>query len=126
MGARMSGPFPRCSETERTFAAESVDPGWSGAAEASVLAGFATISGLSLVSLNVECRATLCLLQLVEPRTRAPNHPNPNVPEIARSAGLKVLWRIGIRDRTGTPVSMAYLERAESVEAAPVDAPPPP
>jgi hypothetical protein len=114
-------PVPEMLVTERAFAAESADPGWSTAAEARVLAGFAAIPGLSLVSLHVECRATLCLLQFVEPQTPAPNQPNPNVDEIVQSAGLKVLWRIGIR-AAGAPVSMAYLAR-EPAGAAPADAP---
>lgn len=115
---RRMQPIPEMLETERAFAAENVDPSWSTAAEAGVLAGFAAISGLSLVSLNVECRTTLCLLQFVEPQTPPPNYPNPNVAEIASSAGLKVLWRMGIRDRTGAPVAMAYLARAAEETAA--------
>ena len=109
-------------ETERAFAAESADPGWSTAAEAGVLAGFAEIPGLSLVSLNVECRTTLCLLQLVTPRTPPPDYPNPNIAEIAKSAGLKSIWQMGIRVRSGAPVMLAYLERVGTAEA-PADAP---
>jgi len=119
---RRMQPLAEMLMTERAFAAESVAPGWSSAAEASVLAGFAAIPGLGLVSLHVECRATLCLLQFVEPQTPPPNYPNPNVAQIATSAGLKVLWQIGIR-ADGAPVQMAYLERAEPAEAAAADAP---
>ena len=110
-------PPPEMLATERAFAAESVDPGWSTAAEASVLARFAEIPGLSLVSLNVECRKTLCLLQFVTPQAPAPDYPNPNIAEIARSVGLKSLWMMGIRVG-GAPVSLAYLERAGSAEAS--------
>lgn len=118
---RRMRPIPEMLETERVFAAESVDPGWSTAVEASVLARFAEMPGLSLVSLNVECRATLCLLQFVTPQTPAPDYPNPNVAEIAQSAGLKSLWMFGIR-AAGAPVTLAYLERREPAEAVPADA----
>lgn len=117
-------PIPEMVETERAFAAESVDPSWSTAAEASVLARFAEIPGLSLVSLNVECRATLCLLQFVAPQAPPPNYPNPNIAEIATSVGLKPLSMMGIR-ANGAPVMLAYLERADAAKAPAGDAEPP-
>jgi hypothetical protein len=112
-------PNPELLETERRFAAEGLDPDWSTAAEARVLASLAEIPGLRLVSLNVECRATLCLLQLVTPQQPPPDSPNLNVPEIAKSAGLKPVAMMGIRARSGVPLLIAYLERGGAAETPP-------
>jgi len=100
---------------DRAFAAESEDPTWSTAAEASVLGRIAGIPGLALVSLNVECRTTLCLLQFVTPQTPAPNAPDTVT--IVRAAGLKSLYLMAVRDRSGAPVSLAYLQRVETADA---------
>ena len=108
-------------ETERAFAAERVDPAWSTAAEAAVLGRIAEIPGVAYVSLNIECRTTLCLLQFVEPATPAPNSGIVEVVNLVKPEGLKGLWMIAVRDRTGVPVAMAYLQRVETTEA-PADA----
>ena len=130
-------PIPELLETERAFAAESVDPTWSTQTEARILGRIAEITGLALVSLNVECRTTLCRLQLVEPGT-VPNRPSvtfpgpdraaasrPSVTDLVRATGLKARWVIAVRDRNGTPVSLAYLERGETT-GSPPDAREPP
>lgn len=119
-------PIPELLETEREFAAQNTDPDWSTATEARILDQIAGIPGLSLASLNVECRTTLCRVQFVQPGT-APGLPNgsavfpsldraaavgaPGMVEIVGSTGLKSRWVIAVRDRNGTPVSLAYLER---------------
>lgn len=109
-------PPPELLETERAFAAESVDPLWSTAAESAVLGRIAEVPGLKLVSLNVECRTTLCLLQYVTPPTPPPSSGIVDVVNLVQPAGLKSAWMIGIRVRSGAPVSLAYLQRVETAE----------
>jgi hypothetical protein len=119
-------PIPELLETEREFAAQSTDPSWSTATEARILDQIAGIAGLALASLNVECRTTLCRVQFVQPGTvpglpngsavfpsldRAPAVGAPGMVKIVGSTGLKSRWVIAVRDRNGTPVSLAYLER---------------
>ncbi|HSC16040.1 MAG TPA: hypothetical protein VLI71_13030 [Gammaproteobacteria bacterium] len=106
--------LPEMLETERAFAAERVDPVWSTATEATVLGRIAEIPGAAYVSVNVECRTTLCLLQFVESSTPAPSSGIAEVINLVKPAGLKPLWTIGIRVRGGAPVGMAYLERVET------------
>jgi len=130
-------PVPELLETERAFAAESVDPLWSTATEARILGQISEIAGLKLASLNVECRTTLCRLQFVEPGT-VPDRPSvtfpapdraasnrPSITDLVRATGLKGRWVIAVRDRNGTPVSLAYLERGETT-GSPPDAREPP
>jgi hypothetical protein len=120
--------IPELIETERRFALEPVDPAWSTAAEAQILTKIAEVPGLELVSLDVECRQTLCRLQFVTPGPhptgppppRAPDPAAPQVPgiaEIARATGLTGRWVFGF-----TELSMAYLERGEDANS-PVAAP---
>jgi hypothetical protein len=119
--------IPELIETERAFATESSDPAWSTAAEAQILAKIAEVPGLELVSLDVECRQTLCRLQFVTPgphpngppsaAPRVPDAPQiPGIAEIAGATGLKGRWVFGFSE-----LSMAYLERGENadVPAAP-------
>ena len=105
--------LPELLETDRAFAAESEDPQWSTATEAAVLGRIAQIPGAAYVSVNVECRTTLCLLQFVESSTPAPSSGIVEVTNLVKPEGLKPLWTMGIRVRGGAPVGMAYLERVE-------------
>jgi hypothetical protein len=110
---RRMAPPPELLETERAFAAESVDPLWSTATEARVLSRIAEIPGAAYVSLNVECRTTLCLMQFVQSAAPAPNSGIVEVVQMVAEDGLKSLWAMGIRVR-GAPVSLAYLQRVDA------------
>jgi hypothetical protein len=107
--------LPEVLDADRAFAAESVDPVWSTATEAGVLGRIAQIPGASYVSLNVECRTTLCLLQLIASSTPAPGSGIAEVAKLVESEGLKALFSFGIRVR-GAPLGIAYLQRAATAE----------
>jgi len=111
--------LPELLETDRTFAAESVDPAWSTAAESRVLQHIAEIPGASYVSLNVECRTTLCLLQFVQSSTPAPNSGIAEIAKLVEPERLKPLWMFGIRVRGGVPLGIAYFQRVEAAGASP-------
>jgi hypothetical protein len=104
-------PVPELLATERALAAEGVDSSWSTATEASILGKIAQVTGLALVSLRVECRTTLCRLQLASPELASADRPNSSFPDLVNSFGLKPLWVMSVVDRNGTPISLAYLER---------------
>jgi hypothetical protein len=108
--------LPELLETDRAFAAESVDGAWSTATEARVLGRIAEIPGAAYVSLNVECRTTLCMLQLVESATPAPGSGIADIAKLVEPQGLESLWMFGIRVRGGAPLGIAYLKRVESTE----------
>lgn len=114
---RRIAPPPELLEIERAFAAESVDPQWSTAKEAAVLGRIAEIPGAAYVSVNVECRTTLCLLQFVESATPAPSSGIVDVINLVKPEGLNPLWTIGIRVRGGAPLGIAYLDRVETAPA---------
>jgi hypothetical protein len=119
---RRMQPPPELLEVERAFAAESVDPLWSTAAEGAILRRIAEIPAVAYASLNVECRATLCLLQFVQSATPVPRSGIVEVANLVKQDGLKSAWMIGIRVRGGAAVGIAYLQR-DALAAAPADAP---
>jgi hypothetical protein len=106
--------LPELIETDRAFAAETVDPLWSTAAESAVLSRIAEVPGAAYVSVNVECRQTLCLLQFVESATPAPGSGIAEITSGVGSLGLKPMWMFGIRVRGGAPLGIAYLQRVEA------------
>ena len=109
---REDGPPPQLIEGEREFAAEPVDAAWAPGAEADMLAKFAQMPRLSLIDLQVECRSTMCRLQLTQP-SGAPavqGGPRPfNI--LLDSVGMEPRWMIAL-GRQGEPMrSVAYLWR---------------
>jgi hypothetical protein len=109
---REQGPPPDLIEGEQEFAAEPVDTAWAPGAEADIFAKFAQMPGLKLVDLQVECRSTMCRLQLTQPRD-APAVEGGARPfnVLLDSVGLEPRWMIAIVDRSGTMKSVAYLWR---------------
>ena len=102
---------PEVAEGEREFAAEPVDAAWAPAAEAEVLSKFAQMPGLKLLDLQIECRSTMCRLQLTQP-TGAPDAAGARPFNILLdSIGYKPRWMMAIRDRSGALRSIAYLWR---------------
>ncbi len=102
---------PQVAEGERAFAGEPVDATWALGAEAEVLSKFAQMPGLELIDRQVECRSTMCRLQLTQP-TGAPDAAGArpfNV--LLDSIGYQPRWMMAIRDRSGTMRSIAYLWR---------------
>jgi hypothetical protein len=110
-------PSPELLEVERAFAAESVDPLWSTAAEGAIFRRIAEIPAAAYASLNVECRTTLCLLQFVQSATPVPNSGIVEVANLVKPDGLKPGFMIGIRVRGGAAVGIAYLRRVETTES---------
>jgi hypothetical protein len=100
----------------KAFAAEPVDPFWATGMEGRILEQLAQAEGLQVVTMQVECRTSMCRVQLVEfaPKQRGV----ADFAELVRGFGLDV-WRVnGVVDQSGTPTSVAYLGRHESLSPA--------
>jgi hypothetical protein len=121
---------PPLLDAERTFAAEPIDPRWASTAEARILGEIATLPGRSMLALQVECRSTLCRLQVVEPDkplldTRGPSTGIPadvvalgnSIRELVSRSGLESRGAMSVPDPSGTRVLVAYFAR----EAPPAD-----
>ena len=122
-------PMPELLEAERVFAGERVDPAWANAMEGHILGEIARTPALQLVTLQVECRTSMCRVQLVQQQSQGAEpgivfpsvRPDPRTGSgraasfgtFVSTLGLDPRWVASVVDRNGTPTSLAYLARRE-------------
>jgi hypothetical protein len=100
---------PGMAGIEQAFAAERVDPLWATGMERTIFDHLAQASGLEVVTMQVECRTSMCRVQLIEPPTK-PWNPGA-FRDLVRDFGLDV-WRVNrFVDENGTPSLVAHLAR---------------
>ena len=100
---------PGLTSIEKAFAAERVDPLWATGMERNILDKLAQAPGLQVVTMQVECRTSMCRVQLVEPPSK-PRDPG-TFHDLVRDFGLDV-WRVNsFVDQNGTPTLVAHLAR---------------
>ncbi len=100
---------PGLAGIEQAFVAERVDPLWATGMERTILDHLAQANGLEVATMQVECRTSMCRVQLIEP----PSKPwNPGAfHDLVRDFGLDV-WRVNrFADQNGTPTLVAHLAR---------------
>jgi hypothetical protein len=95
------------TESERAFGAEPVDASWAAGAEADALGKVARINGLKLLDLRVECRSTMCRLQMAQPGGQG------TIPftDVIGAIGLEPHWVMSLEGRAGSLNTVAYLWR---------------
>jgi hypothetical protein len=99
---------PGLASIEKAFAAEAVDPLWAPGMERNILDQLAQAKGLQLVTMQVECRTSMCRVQLVEGPKRM---DMPAFRDLVSAFGLDV-WRMnGFVDQNGTQTKVAHLAR---------------
>ncbi len=99
---------PGLASIETAFAAEAVDPLWASGMERNILDQLAH-ANLRLVTMQVECRTSMCRVQLIEPQSK-PRDPGAFL-DLVRGFGLDV-WRVnGFVDQNGTSTLVAHLAR---------------
>jgi hypothetical protein len=100
---------PGLASIEKAFAAETVDPLWATGMEGHLLGQLAQ-ANLQLVTMQVECRTSMCRIQLVETPVKRPD-PAGTFHDLVRDLGLE-LWRVNrVIDQSGTPTLVAHLAR---------------
>jgi hypothetical protein len=99
---------------EQAFAAERVDPLWATGMEGHILGQLAQ-ANLQLVTMQVECRTSMCRVQLVEGPSKRTDPGTFH--DLVRDLGLDV-WRVNGLDQNGTPILVAHLARRESLSPA--------
>jgi hypothetical protein len=103
------------ASVEQAFAAEPIDPLWATGMEGSILGQLAQ-ANLQLVTMQVECRTSMCRVQLVEGPSKRTDPGTFH--DLVRDMGLDV-WRVnGFVDQNGTPTLVAHLARRESMSPA--------
>ena len=100
---------PGLASIEQAFAAEPVDPLWATGMEGSILGQIAQAKGLQVVTMQVECRTSMCRVQLVESPSKRTDPGTFH--DLVRDLGLDV-WRVnGLVDQNGTRTLVAHLAR---------------
>lgn len=108
---------PVFRENEKTFVIEAIDPLWSRSREAEILGQVAQMSGLRLITIEVECRTSTCRLQLTQGAASTDSDwrgvPGPAYTELLAKLGYEPRHMIGFaRDpAAGTVTSLIYLPR---------------
>jgi hypothetical protein len=113
-----AGRFPPgLAEGEREFAAEPIDAAWAPGAEADLLAKFAQMPGLKLIDLQVQCRSTMCQLQLTQPPATLRQDGLTPFTILNDQIDLTPRWMMVVVDGVGAPTgtqpikSLAYYWR---------------
>ena len=104
---------PGFVELESRFGTETADPTWSRQMESRILEQVSHVNGLKLVSLEAECRATICRVKLFHPAgTRALSSLNELAP-MATSIGFGHVVQVATLDGNGVPISLLYFQRGQ-------------
>jgi hypothetical protein len=100
---------PELTSVEMAFATERVDPLWASGMEGNILGHIAQAKGLQLVTMQVECRTSMCRVQLMEPPGKSPDMAAFR--DLVRGFGLDV-WRMrNLGNESGATTTVAYLAR---------------
>ena len=103
--------MPRSPEEgERAFSAESADATWAPGAEANILGRFSRVNGLALNALQVECRSTMCKLQVAAPKSSSGGGPDI-FDFFNNSLGVQPRWVQISVDAAGMMQWIAYVGR---------------
>jgi hypothetical protein len=102
---------PRFEELESRFAAEGNDASWSDGMEAQILDQVSQIAGLRLVSVEAECRETVCRLKLFYPAGTNSLASLEQFRPIASRIGLGQVVEVATIGDDGVPVSLLYFVR---------------
>jgi hypothetical protein len=103
-------PIPEFAETVRNFASQTDDAPWSEATESRIFGEISQATGLGVSDIQVDCRTTLCRVQLSNPES-TPNARYRSLNELIDTFGLETLWLWAAPDSNGNPINLAYLQR---------------
>jgi hypothetical protein len=79
--------IPAPPDWAANFAAESIDSEWAPRAETQIVSRFAEQPGLQLLAVQVECRTTLCRVQMTQPISVAREPPMA----LLNASGMRLL-----------------------------------
>ena len=110
-GATAVDATPDILAGEIEFAAEPIDSTWASGAEAEVLGKFAQMPGLKLIDLQVECRSTMCRIELTQPNHGAPDGSPLSFNILRDSLGLEPRWMMMVGSGSTALRSVGYFWR---------------
>ena len=105
---------PQLAKTELAFAAEPIDESWARGQETEVLAKISQ-QQLAPLDLRVECRSTMCRLQMAQPGSQGA----PAFRDIVKEIGMEPQWVMSLAGRVGSVNTVAYMWRDGYAPARP-------
>lgn len=99
--------IPAPPDWAANFAVEPIDPEWAPRAQTDIISRFAEQPGLQLLALQVECRTTMCQVQMTQPSSSAGEPPMA----LLKTPGMQLL---SVNTPTSPPsmqISVAYVAR---------------
>jgi hypothetical protein len=99
--------IPAPPDFAANFAAEPIDPEWAPRAQTDIVSRLAEQPGLQLVALRVECRTTMCQVQMTQPGSSA---VEPSM-VLLKTLGMQLLTLTTLRSPPGMLSSVAYVVR---------------
>jgi hypothetical protein len=99
-------------ENEKAFMVEVLDPLWSRSREAEIRSAIAQINGFRWLTIEVECRTSMCRLQSTQNVPVPPTGPDPIYTELLARLGYEPRLLGMARDiNAGTVTYLTYLPR---------------
>jgi hypothetical protein len=102
---------PDIAAVELEFGTEPVDRTWAPGAEAAVFAAFAEIPGLKLIDQQVECRSTMCRIELTQPGAAVTGGERAPFNLLGDSIGLTPRWMMMVGAGSTSMRSVGYFWR---------------
>ena len=102
---------PEFVELEQRFSIEVADEDWSNGMEARILTEVSQITDLKLVSLDAECRQTVCRLKFFHPSGTNALSALDKLKPIAKEIGFGHVVEVATLGADGVPISLLYFER---------------
>lgn len=102
---------PDIAAVELEFGTEPVDRTWAPSAEAAVFAAFAQIPGLKLIDQQVECRSTMCRIELTQPGSAVTSGERGPFNLLGDSIGLTPRWMMMVGAGSTSMRSVGYFWR---------------
>jgi hypothetical protein len=106
---------PQLAKTELAFGAEPIDESWARGQETDILAKISQQQGLALLDLRVECRSTMCRLQMGQPGSQGA----PAFRDLVKEIGMEPQWVMSLAGRGGSLNTVAYMWRDGYAPARP-------
>ena len=104
--------IPAPPDWAANFAAEPIDPEWAPRAQTDVVSRFAEQPGLELIALQVECRTTMCQVQMTQPSSAALEPLAREPPRgLLNTVGMQLLSLNVLNIQVNMMTSVAYLSR---------------
>ena len=107
--------FPQLAHSERAFAAEPIDESWARGQQTEILSEISQLQGLALLDLRVECRSTMCRVQMSQPR----GDGAPAFRDVAKAIGMEPQWVMSLAGPGGSLNTVGYLWRDGYAPARP-------